>query len=74
MLKKKSFRLDGHATSIALEPEFWQALTQIQNQKHIKMDMLILSIDIQRDPQESLASALRVYCLNHYMDREKVEK
>lgn len=60
-LEKRSFRLAGHATSIALEPEFWQAFEQ-QAARHSKsLSELVGEIDASRT--RNLASEIRVYVL-----------
>jgi len=63
MLIKKSIRLDGHATSIAIEPEFWQALSDISVNQGQSVEKLVVEIDKKRQPDDSLASAIRVFCL-----------
>ncbi len=60
-LVKKSFRLAGHATSIALEPEFWQVLTAQAATEQLSLAALVGRIDEARST--NLASALRVYAL-----------
>jgi len=63
-LIKKSFALRGHRTSIALEPEFWNALQAMVNAGWERnMTDLVLTIDMRRDPDQPLASALRVFAL-----------
>jgi len=71
-LPKHSVVLQGHATSISLEPEFWQALKDIAARDGVALAALVASIDRERlkdsaqegksNPQ-SLASAVRVYVL-----------
>ncbi len=61
-LVKKSFRLAGHATSIALEPEFWAQLEQLAAAREQDLPQLIASIDSTRQGG-NLASALRVAAL-----------
>ena len=60
-LQKKSFRLAGHSTSIALEPEFWDVLAITATAREISLADLVLEIDQSRT--RPLASALRVYAL-----------
>lgn len=70
-LKKRSMRLNGHRTSIALEQEFWDALNKILKARGTSMPRLITEIDASRVKTEdgpSLASAIRVYVLNHKDD------
>lgn len=66
-LPKHSIVLAGHATSISLEPEFWQALKECAAGEKLALAALVARIDKERmkntnNPQ-SLTSALRVYVL-----------
>lgn len=63
MLEKRSVSLSGHRTSIALEPEFWEALSSLAVAETIGLAALITRIDAARAPEQPLASALRVYAL-----------
>lgn len=63
-LKKRSVLLSGHATSIALEPEFWAVLDDMAQQRDSSLAQLIVSIDRARGPRP-LASACRVAALTH---------
>jgi predicted DNA-binding ribbon-helix-helix protein len=65
-LIKKSMRIAGHRTSIALEAEFWDALEKIASQQTLSLPRLVAQIDETRakdTPDASLASAVRVYVL-----------
>lgn len=66
-MQKKSIQLTGHRTSISLEPEFWQALQQIAQQKNTSVRKLIIQIDNTRT--SNLSSSLRVYVLNEFRQR-----
>lgn len=61
-LKKRSVNLSGHATSLALEPEFWAVLDAAAAAQGISLAGLIGRIDEQRAGRP-LASACRVYAL-----------
>jgi predicted DNA-binding ribbon-helix-helix protein len=66
LLVKKSLALDGHRTSVALEPEFWVALEAIAHDNQVTLAQLIAWIDQTRSesaPERPLASACRVYAL-----------
>jgi predicted DNA-binding ribbon-helix-helix protein len=63
MLQKRSVSLSGHRTSIALEPEFWDALQRLADTEHLLLVTLIARIDAGRTPDQNLASALRVFVL-----------
>jgi len=61
-LKKRSVNLAGHATSLALEPEFWAALERAAIDDALSLAALIQSIDTGRG-ERPLASACRVFAL-----------
>jgi predicted DNA-binding ribbon-helix-helix protein len=63
-LKKRSVLLSGHATSIALEPEFWAVLDAMAAERATSLAQLIISIDRARG-ERPLASACRVAALKH---------
>jgi len=63
-LKKRSLLLSGHATSIALEPEFWAVLDAMAAARGSSLAALIISIDRGRGDRP-LASACRVAALKH---------
>ena len=62
-LLKRSVSLSGHRTSVALEPEFWDALEGLAAAQECTLSVLIARIDRERDQQRPLASALRVRAL-----------
>ncbi len=62
MLKKRSFAIAGHRTSVALEPEFWAALEAQAREEGAALAALIARIDGARGGR-NLASALRVHVL-----------
>ncbi len=63
-LAKRSLRLAGHATSIALEPEFWAVLEAEAARRQIPLATLIAERDAARaEASEPLASRLRVFAL-----------
>ena len=62
MLRKKSFSLSGHRTSVALEEEFWSVLGQSALSQGIALAALVAKIDAGRGTRP-LASALRLYAL-----------
>ncbi|WP_120635378.1 ribbon-helix-helix domain-containing protein [Ruegeria sp. EL01] len=66
---KRSLTLKGHRTSVSLEDEFWQAFRNIAKQKNIPINVLAAEIDVARDPETGLASAIRVFVLNWYSER-----
>lgn len=63
---KRSLTLRGHRTSVSLEDEFWQAFRTIAEEKQLPINVLAAEIDADRGIDMGLASAIRVYVLNHY--------
>ncbi len=61
MLKKHSVLIYEHATSVSLEPEFWDALKDIATKRKISLNALIAEID--DTCQGNLSSAIRVFIL-----------
>jgi predicted DNA-binding ribbon-helix-helix protein len=68
-MKKRSFSIAGHRTSVALEPEFWAALDKIVEADRIVLTTLVARIDAQRGAR-NLASALRVCVLARALSGE----
>jgi predicted DNA-binding ribbon-helix-helix protein len=62
LLRKRSLQLAGHATSVALEPEFWAVLDDMARAEGLSLAGLILRIDEARGARP-LASACRVAAL-----------
>lgn len=62
MLKKRSVALSGHATSVALEPEFWAVLDAIAAERGLSHAGLLVWVDETRG-RRPLASACRVLAL-----------
>ena len=63
-LLKRSFRLAGHRTSIALEAAFWQALERASERRGKTLAELIEELDAGRaETALPLASTLRVFAL-----------
>ncbi|HEY0267215.1 MAG TPA: ribbon-helix-helix domain-containing protein [Rhizomicrobium sp.] len=63
-LKKRSFTLSGHRTSVALEAEFWAVIDQAARTEGKAVAALVAQIDASR-AERPLASALRLYALAH---------
>ena len=62
MLKKRSVVLAGHATSVALEPEFWAVLDRIAATRGLSHAGLLVWLDGTRG-RRPLASACRLLAL-----------
>jgi predicted DNA-binding ribbon-helix-helix protein len=61
-LRKKSFSLSGHRTSVALEAEFWTVLEQQAARAKQSLAAFVAAIDRDRGTRP-LASALRLAAL-----------
>ena len=71
---KRSIMIAGHATSISLEPVFWDALREAAEQEGVPLSALVARIDAERigspDPA-NLASALRMWLFLREKSRNK---
>mgnify|MGYP001598098262 FL=1 len=61
--QKRSIVIAGHATSLSLEPVFWQTLREMAAEKQQSLPEMIAEIDAT-ERLASLSSALRVVALN----------
>ena len=61
-LEKRSVSLAGHATSVALEPEFWAVLEAMAVAEGVSLAALLIQLDGGRG-ERPLASACRVAAL-----------
>ena len=63
---KRSVMVAGHATSVSLEPIFWEALKRAAEADQLPISALIARIDMERIEAEepvNLASAIRVWLM-----------
>jgi predicted DNA-binding ribbon-helix-helix protein len=63
-MEKHSITIAGHATSLSLEPVFWQALHQAAHEAGKPLAALVAEIDAARTARRSgdnLSSAIRVW-------------
>ena len=61
---KRSIMIAGHATSISLEPIFWDALRGAAEAEGLPLNALVARIDAERvagGQPSNLASAIRVW-------------
>jgi predicted DNA-binding ribbon-helix-helix protein len=63
-LSKRSLLLAGHATSVALEPEFWAVLEEMASARGESLAGLITRLDEGRGARP-LASACRLAALSY---------
>jgi predicted DNA-binding ribbon-helix-helix protein len=63
---KRSVMIAGHATSVSLEPVFWEALKLAAEETSLPISALVARIDAERIAGEdapNLASAVRVWLM-----------
>ncbi len=63
---KRSLTLNGHRTSVSLEAEFWAAFREIAVLRGTALNALAAEIDATRGMDAGLATAIRLFVLNHY--------
>ncbi len=61
VIVKRSVRIAGHATSVSLEPAFWDALCEIAARRGLSLNVLLSQIDAERSG--NLSSAIRLFVL-----------
>ena len=61
-MRKRSVRVAGHPTSVSLEDEFWEALSEIAHARQSSLTGLIDEIDASRG-ERGLSSAIRLFVL-----------
>ena len=70
---KRSVMIAGHATSVSLEPIFWDALKRAADAERLPLSALVARIDAERivqpDPP-NLASAIRVWIVERLLAAE----
>jgi predicted DNA-binding ribbon-helix-helix protein len=66
-LEKRSLSIQGHRTSIALEPAFWAVLEAAAGARDLSLSTLVADLDEKRGTP--LASALRLFALEEALRR-----
>jgi predicted DNA-binding ribbon-helix-helix protein len=71
-LIKRSVNLQGHQTSLTMEPLFWQALEKISEKKNTSISKIIFEIDqsLPLEKPRNLSSAVRLYVFKHFYKDE----
>jgi predicted DNA-binding ribbon-helix-helix protein len=71
---KRSMMIAGHATSISLEPPFWDALREAAAAEGVPLNALVARLDAERveaaDPA-NLASYLRMWLFSRAKSEQK---
>ena len=68
--KKHSLTLKGHRTSVSLEDPFWYQFKKIADTNGIALNVLAAEIDDARGVDIGLASAIRLYILDHIISKK----
>jgi len=69
---KRSVMIAGHATSVSLEPVFWEALKRAADADRLPISALVAQIDLTRieaDEPVNLASAIRVWLMERALSK-----
>lgn len=69
--EKHSLTLNGHRTSVSLEPPFWSAFRKMAAAEGKPINVLAAEIDAARGTTCGLASAIRIQVLNWYATRAR---
>lgn len=68
-ITKRSIKLNGKKTSVSLEDEFWDGLLAVAAAKKMTPTALLRTIPFDRS-RSNLSSAIRVFVLTQYRDRD----
>ena len=71
LVLKRTIGLNGHQTSVSVEPAFWEAVKAIAAAEGTTIDRLIAQIDHERRQRRhaNLSSAVRLFVLDYYRSR-----
>jgi predicted DNA-binding ribbon-helix-helix protein len=64
---KYSVTINGHQTSISLEPYFWELLRSLAERRHLSVNALVATIDAERIKSPTppgLAGAIRIWLVH----------
>jgi predicted DNA-binding ribbon-helix-helix protein len=67
-LVSRNIIVDGHRTSIRLEPAMWLALNKIAERENLTIHQLSTRIDRLRDASCGLTAAIRVFLLAYFQE------
>jgi len=62
---RKTMRVGEVRTSIKLEPEFWEYLRQIADERRVRLSALVNEVAVAAIDRNNLASSLRTYAILH---------
>ncbi len=64
-LKKHNIQVNGKRTSVTLEPQVWTILHDIAEESNCTIHELCSFIQERKNPDSSLASAIRVFLISY---------
>ena len=70
---KRSLAIDGHKTSISLEPLFWTMLKEAAAREGLPLAQLVARIDAERikaAPAPGLAGAIRIWLVANQTEKK----
>jgi predicted DNA-binding ribbon-helix-helix protein len=67
---KRSIVIASHKTSVSIEDEFWDSLTEIARERGMTLMELVAAIDRDRE-HANLSSAIRLFVLGFYRDQRR---
>jgi len=65
-LISKNITINGRRTSVRLEPEMWQALSDIAGRERCTIHQLCSLIQVKKARNSSLTAAIRVFLMLYY--------
>jgi predicted DNA-binding ribbon-helix-helix protein len=71
---KRSVLVRGHKTSVSLEEPFWNGLKEIAAARRLPLSAVLQKVDLGRNDNSNLSSAVRLFVLDHYRDQAEATK
>lgn len=65
-LVSRNITVNGHRTSVRLEPEMWRALKEISMRENCSIHELCSLISFRKKPRTSLTAAIRVFLMLYF--------
>lgn len=65
-LVSRNITVNGHRTSVRLEPEMWRALKEISVRENCSIHELCSLISFRKKPRTSLTAAIRVFLMLYF--------
>lgn len=65
---KRSIVINNHKTSVSLEDAFWSGIKEIAKARATTISRLVSTIDVGRQENDNLSSAIRLYVLQYYWE------